>query len=686
MNQKQAIALLKVGIGKSKSLPILENVLVTKESIRVTNLEFEISIPNTFNIEPGLYFIAGDSFIKSNDNEADFPSTLKVVEPHKTQFTNCNLIAEKFIEASHFVGNDSMRPAMEGVCFDFRKSGFNIVSTNALMMYKFIVDNKASEHGTVIFPAKQLASSFSKLKNQNFYLLHSKTHACFVFENGIKITLMIIDQIFPDYNAVIPKDKTYFEINTNSIDKAAQLYKKYKSLPGANIIGSPIYTIINKEKNSFDAKFLLKELDINLSEKIADIEFLTAKSQFAGSCLLLMPVMSESEENIYFYSRYFDTFTKVLPKNTNTKIFYSTKTRAICIELPKASNSQSATKKSAPVKKSTPTKKSAPVAPPAPVAKVNTDELDKLKAKNEALQAENKALQAENKALKAVPAPTKAAQPTSNKNTIVRDGKFYKIPKILDTVYNFGKAEQYINYEADFINFVERSFNVSEIKLTSPQAIVDTYNLKGLVFGNFVTQEERFFFLYKISKQLEVLSKIKGSQNLGNGELVLAFGSEGRPNTMAHFNPNKLLINLNRGGKGDYSTILQGESSFIHEYAHYLDFRQGNMNDKGLPFNFASENNKETHSNKITALFSQVTLVPYNDVDYYKKLHTDYYQKKIEIFARLFEAALTHYINENESEYNLFFDRKYKEAIYYPKNLILSLGLDKKIVQIIKQS
>src|SRR5690554_3006358 len=117
-----------------------------------------------------------------------------------------------------------------------------------------------------------------------------------------------------------------------------------------------------------------------------------------------------------------------------------------------------------------------------------------------------------------------------------------KIRKIVDTVAVYGQAENYIDLNISFVKFLRDQYKIIPKDLTA-EKITKKYNLRGVAFGNYVTQEERFFFLYKADRQLEVISKLKGSKDLGFGVLTLAFGVEGSPRANAHINPRKLLIN-----------------------------------------------------------------------------------------------------------------------------------------------
>lgn len=257
-----------------------------------------------------------------------------------------------------------------------------------------------------------------------------------------------------------------------------------------------------------------------------------------------------------------------------------------------------------------------------------------------------------------------------------------KISKIQDTVYNFGQAEAYISFSANFEKFLGvQGLNVNEVKKVNALNIVKKFKLKGVVFGNYVTQEERYYFLYKISKQLEFLAKIKGNNNLGHNNLIIAFGVEGKAVANAHYNPAKALINLNRGRKGNYDSILKGENSFVHEYGHYIDFVAGRKN-KSLPFNFASQAEKGFSSLK--SFYEPVNILV-NDRSYMKNIEkSEYLSKRIEIFARTFETSVTMMAQGNK-DYKRFFDlRKYTNPIY-PKREIIQDNMNPYILQCLRR-
>lgn len=263
--------------------------------------------------------------------------------------------------------------------------------------------------------------------------------------------------------------------------------------------------------------------------------------------------------------------------------------------------------------------------------------------------------------------------------------------KIVDTIQNFGAAEEYINLDADFQRFIKQTYGKFDILNVDAKKIVEQYNLKGIVFGNYVSQEERYHFLYKISKQLEVIAKITKRKNLGKGKLIIAFGAEGKARALAHYNADKQLINLSRGRKGDYTQVLKGENSFIHEFGHFVDYETGRA-DKSIPFNFSSEVEDDLGftGNDKTKNISGAVYAINQDAKYieglYKYSNAQYLASNVELWARLFETALSYYIYDNYKSYRAFIDvNKYGKDIYLKKEkLQKAKGFNKAVISAIK--
>ncbi|WP_107037841.1 hypothetical protein [Brumimicrobium mesophilum] len=208
----------------------------------------------------------------------------------------------------------------------------------------------------------------------------------------------------------------------------------------------------------------------------------------------------------------------------------------------------------------------------------------------------------------------------------------------------------------NFLKFFKRNFKDIP-KTIDAEKLAKKYNLKGFAFGNYVNQEERFFFLYKIKKQLEILAKIKKNNDLGFGELIIAVGSEGKGGSLAHFNPSKLLINLNRGRKSKYKNKYQGESSLIHEYAHYIDWIAGRSKNKELGISFASQQPEPTQYKQIETIRKPTKELLFNK-DYVAPLikhpQSKYLLAPWEVWARLFEKTVYELTKNDERFYHYY--------------------------------
>ncbi len=251
--------------------------------------------------------------------------------------------------------------------------------------------------------------------------------------------------------------------------------------------------------------------------------------------------------------------------------------------------------------------------------------------------------------------------------------------KIIDSTTHIGAAERHLILRPDFKRFLRNKYGVDHFKLLDPIVICKKYKLKGFVFGNYVTQEERYYFLFKVSKQLELLAKIKGSNDLGGGVLTIGFGADGRPKANAHYNPEGQFINLNRGRKSDYKNVLKGESSFVHEYGHFLDFIQG-RSDLTTNVNFASQTidagqhllgvgTIKASKKPATKRFVALTQIATNNKKYMDGLkgykNANYLKLPWEIFARMFETTITRMSQTQYKDYEKYLDPGRYKSNYY---------------------
>jgi len=255
------------------------------------------------------------------------------------------------------------------------------------------------------------------------------------------------------------------------------------------------------------------------------------------------------------------------------------------------------------------------------------------------------------------------------------------LPKLQDDIYTKkGKAEKHLRFDAKFdLAFRNLGAKKSDLTALDPEKIIAKYGLRGFVFGNYVTQEERYFFLLKISKQLELLAKIKGSNKLADGDLVIAFGSQGISRANAHFNARDMLINLNRGRKTNYKEDLKGDGSFIHEYAHYIDFKKGR---RSIVHGYNFESESDHKNNNFHGLIKELR----KDPEYIFGIsHSKYLMSDIEIFARAFESTISYMVAKRKMTGFRNYVRSYILSPFYPTNkMIVKYDLEKYVTRILK--
>lgn len=95
--------------------------------------------------------------------------------------------------------------------------------------------------------------------------------------------------------------------------------------------------------------------------------------------------------------------------------------------------------------------------------------------------------------------------------------------------------------------------------------LMELAKMRGLQYGNSVTDSERAFHLEQTAHALKDLADVTGlpDQMMSfNGRLGLAFGARGKKRALAHYEPDLRVINLTR---------KNGIGSLAHEWGHMFD-------------------------------------------------------------------------------------------------------------------
>lgn len=158
-----------------------------------------------------------DNFAVALDNADDYPE-LPEFDASQSVKIAAGILSEALANTLFATSNDSLRPVMTGVLFQFKEDETNFVSTDShrLVVYKR-TDLINADPIEFIMPKKPLAIFKNILANSNddVTIEFNENMAKFTFGNNIWIC-RLIDGKYPNYTAVIPKENpNVLTINRN---------------------------------------------------------------------------------------------------------------------------------------------------------------------------------------------------------------------------------------------------------------------------------------------------------------------------------------------------------------------------------------------------------------------------------------------------------------------------------------
>jgi len=290
---QEALQKLSKATPTRTTLPILNCVLINatneKTTIRATDLEITINLEISVSIEEEgsaavplkqLYDITSELpetritiivdsrnkiEIKTNSGSYDlmgkqkeeFPSTPKVDEIKKIKIQG--KILKKIIDSTLFaVSKDDLKPSLTGVLFSFNTSGITAVATDGHRLVKVVDQNKIEDAfiGDIVVPKKFLSYLSTHLSDNDILLSVGETHMTATI-NKDTIISRTINEIFPDYESVIPTDnnkilKADKEILLGAIKRVSIFSNKSTHQVAFNI--SKDKFIINTEDPEFSSR------------------------------------------------------------------------------------------------------------------------------------------------------------------------------------------------------------------------------------------------------------------------------------------------------------------------------------------------------------------------------------------------------------------------------------------------
>ncbi len=186
----------------SAALPLKTLLEITNElpDVRLT-ISVNTNYKTTIETEVGKYDLMGKP-------PEEFPAIPN--QDHKKTIKIKGVVLKEIIESTLFaVSQDELKPALTGVFFKFSESFFIAVSTDGHRLVKhrrndFLTKDTTEE---IIIPKKFLSFLSTQLSDDDITIAIGESFITAQLQKDVIIT-KIIDEKFPDYDSVIPKENS----------------------------------------------------------------------------------------------------------------------------------------------------------------------------------------------------------------------------------------------------------------------------------------------------------------------------------------------------------------------------------------------------------------------------------------------------------------------------------------------
>ena len=306
-------------ISSSQSRPILENFLFELENnlLKITASDGETTLltslavksesngkiavpakmfqdaiktfgdqPLTFLVKPnenggGILEILDekDNYFIALDNAEEYPELAEFNSAQKVTISS-GILAEALSKTLFATSNDTLRPVMTGVFFQFGEEEANFVATDShrLVVYKR-TDIKNSEPMEFIMPKKPLNILKGILAGSETEVTveYNESNAKFSFDD-MEFICRLIDGKYPNYDAVIPKENPnklilnrsqfYSSINRLSLFSNKTTHQVRLKVAGSSlVISAEDVDYSNKGEERFTCNYQGDDLEIGFNSK-----------------------------------------------------------------------------------------------------------------------------------------------------------------------------------------------------------------------------------------------------------------------------------------------------------------------------------------------------------------------------------------------------------------------------------
>ena len=202
----------------SVAIPLQMLLNITNELPDETRITINADEENKINIstDHGNYNIVGKP-------AEEFPNTPEV-ETKKQIDLESGVLKQIINNTAFAVSRDDLKPALTGVLFKFAEKNITSVATDGHRLVKYETTNNGSSNGSeeVIVPKKFLNLLSGGFEEEKIKLSVGENHLTTTVGTDQYFT-RIIDEKFPDFDGVIPKDNDKnFKVNKNSLLSAVK--------------------------------------------------------------------------------------------------------------------------------------------------------------------------------------------------------------------------------------------------------------------------------------------------------------------------------------------------------------------------------------------------------------------------------------------------------------------------------
>ncbi|MGX7592372.1 DNA polymerase III subunit beta [Candidatus Karelsulcia muelleri] len=153
----------------------------------------------------------------------------------------------KIIDNTFFaVGNDDLRPVINGVCFEINKKKCLFVATNNKILANYSIENINTKTNIKFIIPKKTLLVLKKTFNNNtndIQIKYNKNNIYFLFNNKVVVTSLIKGD-FPSYEKIIPKYNKQLIINIKELKSSIKRINLF-----ANKKDNIIHLSLSKKKS-----------------------------------------------------------------------------------------------------------------------------------------------------------------------------------------------------------------------------------------------------------------------------------------------------------------------------------------------------------------------------------------------------------------------------------------------------